>query len=156
MTTFQKLTSLRFGPVREPGHLTQEKEQYATAKPSPRKAQNEQDKALIMSFYPHGSAGAIRLNLRWRGIHQINEFTFDSAGEVQECQTETEHTGWVILRPHRSFHVKFLFLGEGISYTGLYYGAKFPLTLTAKKGDPVRQQSWCYFWRFVRQPWKEF
>jgi hypothetical protein len=119
------------------------------------KAQSDQDEALLMSFYPHESAGAIRLNLRWRGVHQVNEFTFDSAGEVEECQTETEHTGWVILQPHRNVHVKLLLLGGSISYTGLYCGAKFPLALIGEKKEPVRQQSWCYFWRFVRQPFRE-
>ena len=123
-------------------------------KQGPRKAEIEQDEALLMSFYPHGSGGAIHLNLKWRGVHHVNEFSFESAGEVQECETETEHTGWVILQPHRSFQVRFLLPGGGISYTRLYYGAKFPLTLTEKKREPIRQQSWCYFWRFVRPSWK--
>lgn len=124
-------------------------------KQGPGKAEIEQDEALLMSFYPHGSAGAIHLNLKWRGVHHVNEFSFESAGEVQEFQTETEHTGWVILQPHRTFHVRFLLPGGGISYTGLCCGAKFPLTLTGKKRELVRQQSWCYFWRLVRPSWKE-
>jgi hypothetical protein len=117
-------------------------------------AEIEQDEALLMSFYPHGSDGAIHLNLKWRDIHHVNEFNFESAGEVQEFQTETEHTGWVILQPHRSFRVRFLLPGGGVSYARLYYGAKFPLISTEKKREPVRQQSWCYFWRFVRPSWK--
>src|ERR1700747_3120071 len=115
-------------------------------KPGPGKAEIEQDEALLMSFYPHGSAGAIHLNLKWRGVHHVNEFTFESAGGVQECHTETENTGWGILSPHRTFLVKLLLAWVVISYPELYYGAKVPLTLTGEKREPVRQQSWCYFW----------
>jgi hypothetical protein len=149
------LTSLCFGQGRELGELIQKESNMLWLKQGPGKAEIEHDEALLMSFYPHGSGGAVHLNLKWQGVHDVNEFTFESAGEVQECQTETEHTGWVILQPYRSFYVKFLLPGGGVSYTGLCYGAKFPLTLTEKKREPVRQQGWCYFWRFVRPSWKK-
>ena len=105
-----------------------------------------------MSYYPHGSAAAIRLNLRWRDPHQVNDFNFDSAGEVQDCQTETEHTGWVILHPHSSISVRHLLLRGAISFTGLYYGTEFPLALAAINAEPVRREGWQCFWQFVRQP----
>jgi hypothetical protein len=152
MTTFQKLLSLRSDDAQELGHFIQKYAQSAAAEASQGKAATKADKAVIMSYYPHGSAGAIRLNLRWRGLHQVNDFNFDSAGEVQDCQTETEHTGWVILQPHGTFSVKHLLLRGAISFTGLYYGTKFPLALSASNREPVRRQGWQCFWRFVRQP----
>jgi hypothetical protein len=128
--TFQKLVSLRPGAARAFGHLAEKYEKYAVVEPSQAKAGLKADKALVMSFYPHGSTGAIRLNLRWRGPHQVNDFKFDSLGEVQDYQTETEHTGWVTLQPHSDLHVELPFLGDGIPFAGLYYGTEFPLALT--------------------------
>src|SRR5215469_18668574 len=127
MTTFQKLSSFRSEEAPELGHLVRACAQSAVAEGNQAKNRAKADKAVVMSYYPHGSAGAIRLNLRWRGLHQVNDFNFDSAGEVQDCQTETEHTGWVILQPHGTFSVKLLLLRGAISSTGLYYGTKFPL-----------------------------
>ena len=152
MTTFQKLLSLRSDDAQELGHFIQKYEQSAAAEASQGKAATKADKAVVMSYYPHGSAGAIRLNLRWRGLHQVNDFNFDSVGEVRDCQTETEHTGWVILQPHGAFSVKLLLLRGAISFTGLYYGTKFPLALTASNGEPARREGWQCFWRFVRRP----
>src|SRR5215469_16904361 len=135
MTTFQKLSSVRSDEAKELGHFIQKYAQSAAAEATKDKAEAKADKAVLMSYYPHGSAGAIQLNLRWRGLHQVNDFNFDSAGEVQDCQTETEHTGWVILQPHGTFSVKLLLLRGAISSTGLYYGTKFPLDLTARKRE---------------------
>jgi hypothetical protein len=151
MTTFQKLSSFRSDDAPELGHFIQKYAQSAATEVAQGKAEAKADKAVVMSYYPQGSAGAIRLNLRWRGLHQVNDFNFDSAGEVQDCQTETEHTGWVILRPHGTLSVKLLLLRGAMPFTGLYYGTKFPLALTASNREPARRQGWQCFWRFVRQ-----
>jgi hypothetical protein len=151
MTTFQKLSSFRSDEAQELGHVIQKYARSAAAGAGQGEAGAKADKAVVMSYYPHGSAGAVRLNLRWGGRHQVNDFNFDAAGEVQDCQTETEHTGWVILQPHGTFSVKLLLLRGAMPFTGLYHGTKFPLALTASKGDPVRREGWQCFWRFVRQ-----
>src|ERR1700739_3013053 len=137
MTTFQKLLSLRSDDAQELGHFIQKYAQSTAAEASQGKAATKADKAVVMSYYLHGSAGAIRLNLRWRGLHQVNDFNFDSAGEVQDCQTETEHTGWVILHRHSTLSVKLLLLRGAMPFTGLYYGTKFPLALTASNREPA-------------------
>jgi hypothetical protein len=152
MTTFQKLSSFRSDDAQELSFI-QKYAQSVAAEAGKGKAEAKADKAVVMSYYPHGSAGAIRLNLRWRGLHQVNDFNFDSAGEVQDCQTETEHTGWVILQTHGTF-LKHLLLRGAIPFTGLYHGTEFPLDLTASKTEAVRREGWQYFWRFVRQQLK--
>lgn len=151
MTTFHKLSSFRSEDAQERGHFIQTYAQSAAAEPGQGKAGAKADKAVVMSYCPHGSAGAIRLNLRWRDPHQVNNFDFDSAGEVQDCQTETEHSGWVILCPHSSISVKHLLLRGAISFTGLYYGTNFPLALAASNRELVRREGWQCFWQSVRQ-----
>jgi hypothetical protein len=39
-----------------------------------------------------------RINLRWKGNHDISDFDLDLLGEVVNCEAETETTGWVIVR----------------------------------------------------------
>src|SRR5215469_7163436 len=140
MTTFQKLSSFRSDDAQELGDFIQKYAQSAAAEAGQGNSEAKADKAIVMSYYPHGSAGAIRLNLRWRGLHQVNDFDFDSVGEVQDFQTETEHTGWVILEPHGTFSAKFLLLRGGMPFTGLYHGTRFPLALTASSREPVRRE----------------
>jgi hypothetical protein len=152
MTTFQKLSSFRSDEAQELDRFVRKYAQSAAAEGSQGKAGAKADQAVVMSYYRHGSAGAIRLNLRWRGLHQVNDFDFDSVGEVQDCQTETEHTGWVILHPHGTFSVKLLLLRGAMPFTGLYYGTKFRLALTASNGKPAHRQNWKRFWRVVRLP----
>lgn len=151
MTTFQKLLSLRSDDAQELGHFIQKNARSAAAEAGQGETGAKADKAVVMSYYPHGSAGAVRLNLRWRGPHQVNDFNFGSAGELQDCQTETEHTGWVILHPHDTISVKLLLLRGAFSFTGLYHGTKFPLALTASDRAPIRRQNWQCFWGFVGQ-----
>jgi hypothetical protein len=152
MTTYQKLSPFRSDDAQELGYFIQKYAQSAAVEASQGKAGAKADKAVVMSYYPHGSAGAVRLNLKWGGLHQVNDFNFDFAGEVQDCQTETDHTGWVILQPHRNFSVKYLLLRGALSFTGLYHGTKFPLDLTASNGKAVHSQNWERFWRVVWQP----
>src|SRR5215469_2580061 len=137
MTTFQKLPSFRSDDAQELGYFIQKNGQSAAAEASQGAAGAKADKAVVMSYYPHGSAGAVRLNLKWGGLHQVNDFNFDSAGEVQDCQTETEHTGWVILQRRGNFSAKHLLWHGAISFTGLCCGTKFPLAVTASNGEAV-------------------
>jgi len=55
--------------------------------------------AVVMSFYAHDAPGVVRINLKWQGEHQISDFKLDSFGEVLDFETETEHTGWVTIKP---------------------------------------------------------
>jgi len=151
MTTFQKLSSFRSDEAQELDRFVRKYAQSAAAEGSQGKVRAKADKAVVMSYYPHRSAGAIRLNLRWRGLHQVNDFDFDSVGEVQDCQTETEHTGWVILHPHGTFSVKLLLLRGAMPFTGLYYGTKFPLALTPSNKETALRERWQCLWRFIRQ-----
>jgi hypothetical protein len=114
MMTLQKLVSLCPSTGPGFGHLDQMHEQDAGAETNQRKAEVNADKAVVMSLHPHGAAGTLRLNLRWQGPHQVNDFKFDSLGVVQDYQTETEHTGWVTLQPDGDLHVKVPFLGDGV------------------------------------------
>jgi hypothetical protein len=53
-----------------------------------------------MSFYQNEvPAGSLRINLRWEGNHEITDFELDQFGDFVSCETETEHTGWVIVKP---------------------------------------------------------
>jgi hypothetical protein len=70
------------------------------------------DRAVVMSFYQHGAAGTIRINLRWQGNHQVGDFRFDSLGEVLDYETQTEHTGWVTV--------------TGVRLASLRLGDEFP------------------------------
>jgi hypothetical protein len=150
MTKFQKL-AFRAEDTQEFGYSIEKYAQPVAAETSRGEEGAEADKAVVMSYYRHGSAGAVRLNLRWKSLHQVSDFNFDAAGDVREFQTETEHTGWVILQPRCNFSLKHLLVGGAFSFTGLYCGTKFPLAVTASHGEPVYRQYWIRFWRVVRQ-----
>ena len=63
------------------------------------------DRAVVMSFYEHHAPGTLRVNLRWQGDHEVSDFKLDSFGEVLDYETETEHTGWVTVRPRGEVHL---------------------------------------------------
>lgn len=63
------------------------------------------DRALVMSFYKHHAPGTLRVNLRWQGNHEVCGFKVDSFGEVLDYETETEHSGWVTVRPRGEVHL---------------------------------------------------
>lgn len=149
--TLRKLVSLRPSTAPGFGPLVQRHGQDAAAETRQSKAEVNADKAVVMSLHPHGAAGTLRLNLRWQGPHQVNDFKFDSLGVVQDYQTETEHTGWVTLQPPGDLHVKVPFLGDGVPFGGLHAGTEFPLAVTRRTRTPVHRQSSEGFWRFVRQ-----
>jgi hypothetical protein len=56
-----------------------------------------EDSAFVVSVHYDG-ANTARINLRWKGRHDIWQFDVDHLGEVTDCKSETENTGWVIVR----------------------------------------------------------
>ena len=63
------------------------------------------DTALVMSFYEYEVPGTWQINLKWQGNHEISDFKLDRFGEVVSSAIETEHTGWVIVKPRRRLNV---------------------------------------------------
>jgi hypothetical protein len=61
---------------------------------------NTADAAFVVSVHDYVSNG-VRINLRWKGSHDISDFNLDLLGEVVKCEAETENTGWVIVRLSR-------------------------------------------------------
>ena len=53
------------------------------------------DSAFVVSVHYESLEGATRINLKWKGHHEISDFDFDHLGEVIGCSRETENAGWV-------------------------------------------------------------
>jgi hypothetical protein len=54
--------------------------------------------AFVVSVHYDDPYGAAHLNLKWKGNHRISDVDLGRLGEVLHCETETENTGWVIVR----------------------------------------------------------
>ena len=54
--------------------------------------------ALVMSCHEHDVPGTWRINLKWQGKHEISDFDLDRIGTVLGFETETEHSGYVIVK----------------------------------------------------------
>jgi hypothetical protein len=78
--------------------------------------------AFVVSVHYDDPYGAAHINLKWKGNHQIADFDLDRLGEVLNCETETENTGWVI--------VKFSYVLNNLSVAPL-----------SQSGPPVLQSS---------------
>jgi hypothetical protein len=65
------------------------------------------DAAFVVSVHEEVTPGTLRINLRWRGIHEIFEFDLARLGKVVNCATETSDTGWVLIE-----HPRFVSSGE--------------------------------------------
>ena len=58
------------------------------------------DSAIVMSFFKNEvPAGSSRINLKWGDKHEVTDFKLDRLGELVSCETETDQTGWVIVKP---------------------------------------------------------
>jgi hypothetical protein len=58
------------------------------------------DSALIMSYFTNEvPAGSVRINLKWPAKHEVTDFKLEQLGEMVGCETETDQTGWVIVKP---------------------------------------------------------
>jgi hypothetical protein len=60
--------------------------------------ENIREAAFVVSVHDDVFNGTVRINLRWKGNHDIYDFDLDFLGEVVRCEAETENTGWVIVR----------------------------------------------------------
>ena len=60
--------------------------------------ENIRDAAFVVSVHEDVLNGTVRINLRWKGNHDISDFDLDFLGDVVRCEAETENTGWVIVR----------------------------------------------------------
>jgi len=63
------------------------------------------DSAFVVSVHYDGPQGAARINLKWKGVHEISDFDFDHLGDVIACGTETENAGWVLVQFSQHLHV---------------------------------------------------
>jgi hypothetical protein len=54
--------------------------------------------AFVVSVHYGATNDLARINMKWKGNHEISNFNFDRVGEVLSSETETENTGWVIVR----------------------------------------------------------
>jgi hypothetical protein len=59
---------------------------------------NSQNAAFVVSIHYGNTNEVARINVRWKGNHEISDFNFDRFGEVLSSESETENTGWVAVR----------------------------------------------------------
>jgi hypothetical protein len=58
------------------------------------------ESAIVMSFFKNEApAGSSRINLKWAGRHEVTDFKLDRLGELVSCETESDQTGWAIVKP---------------------------------------------------------
>ncbi len=64
-----------------------------------RKALMKPNSAVVMSYFKNEvPAGSSRINLKWGDKHEVTDFKIDRLGELLSCETETDQTGWVIVK----------------------------------------------------------
>jgi hypothetical protein len=59
------------------------------------------DTAFVLSVHEDVSGGTSRVNLKWQGNHEIFDFALSRIGKVMNCVTETENTGWAMIKNPR-------------------------------------------------------
>ena len=59
---------------------------------------NIQNAAFVVSIHYGNTNEVTRINVKWKGNHEIADFNFDRFGEVLSSESETENTGWVVVR----------------------------------------------------------
>ena len=59
------------------------------------------DKAFVLSVHEGVSPGTSRINLKWQGNHEIEDFNLNRLGKVVNCATESQNAGWVIVEHTR-------------------------------------------------------
>jgi hypothetical protein len=50
--------------------------------------------AAVLSIRDNPDDSTARVNLRWKGHHQISDFDLVKLGSVLNSEDETEHCGW--------------------------------------------------------------
>ncbi len=64
-----------------------------------RRSAMKADSAIIMSFFKNEFPAGTRINLKWPDKHEVTDFKLGQLGELVSCETETDQTGWVIVKP---------------------------------------------------------
>ena len=59
---------------------------------------NVHNEAFVVSIHYGNTNEVARINVKWKGNHEISDFNFDRCGEVLSSESETENTGWVVVR----------------------------------------------------------
>jgi len=59
------------------------------------------DKAFVMSVHQDALPEALRINLKWKGNHEISDFDLACLGKVLHAEADTENAGWVVIRNFR-------------------------------------------------------
>jgi hypothetical protein len=59
----------------------------------------EKQTAFVASVNQDVSQGALRINLKWKGNVDISAFNLERLGNVLSFGTDSENSGWVIIRP---------------------------------------------------------
>ena len=59
---------------------------------------NIQNAAFVVSIHYENTNEVARINVKWKGNHEISDFNFDRFGEVLSSESETANTGWVVVR----------------------------------------------------------
>jgi hypothetical protein len=65
---------------------------------------NHPNTAFVVSVRYGATNDIARINVKWKGNHEIGDFNFDRLGEVLSSETETQNTGWVIVRSSDRLH----------------------------------------------------
>jgi hypothetical protein len=62
--------------------------------------------ALVMSYFKNEvPPDSVRINLKWPDKHEVTDFKLDKLGELVSCETETDQTGWVIVKRRGNIQV---------------------------------------------------
>jgi hypothetical protein len=63
------------------------------------------DSAIIMSFFKNEVPAGTRINLKWPDKHVVTDFKLGQLGELVSCETETDQTGWVIIKSRGNIQI---------------------------------------------------
>src|SRR5258706_1733109 len=63
------------------------------------------DSAIVMSFFKNEVPAGTRINLKWPDKHEVTDFKLDQLGELVSCETETDQTGWVIVKSRGNIQI---------------------------------------------------
>jgi hypothetical protein len=71
------------------------------------------DKAFVVSVHQDVSPQVLRINLIWKGNHEISDFDLARLGKVLHAEAETQNAGWVVIE-----HPRFVKPGDEIPLQG--------------------------------------
>jgi len=66
-----------------------------------------------MSVHEDVSPEVWRINLKWKGNHEISDFDLARLGKVLHAEAETENAGWVVIE-----HPRFVKPGDEVRLRG--------------------------------------